>query len=164
MKLYLKRALSTFIFLNALIILTGIFTLFTQQIFFFVELPTETLYLIGSVPALLLMLYLAYLVRWENKSFKQLYFDTQIVTEYSFRKDYIATLRARENAIHTLAFLSIVLVNSIRIATSVHTPFIMFVLKVVILLLVRGTAFSALNTLVWCFVHKEWLKGRSGVK
>ena len=122
MKQYLKRVLSIFIFFNALIILTGIFASFAQQILFFAEVPDKTLYLIGSVPASISMLYFVYLYRWENRSMKQRYFETLISDVYSFKSDFIAALRARENIIHTMAFLTIVLVFDLRIAISEHTP------------------------------------------
>lgn len=164
MKQYLKRVLSTFIFLNALIILTGIFAFFMSRIFFFLELPDTTLYLIGFVPAIILMLYLAYLTRWENKSFKQKYFETLPTRDYSLKLDFLDTLKAKENTVHTLAFLTIVFTNSVVIARSVGTPLVMFIIKVIILLLIRGAVFYLLNTAVWCFVHRKWHKCRYGTK
>ena len=132
MKQYLKRVLTTFIFLNALIVLTGILAFFVSRIFYFLELPDTTLYLIGCVPAILIMLYVAYLARWENKSFKQQYFETPKEETYSFMNDFLFTLKSKENIVHTLAFLTITFANSVVIASSVNTPLVMFIVKVII--------------------------------
>ncbi len=160
MKLYLKRVLTTFVFLNALIILTGIFSFVVSRILFFFELPDTTLYLIGFVPAIIVLLYVAYIARWENKHLKQQYFETLSSNKYSFGTDYVSTLKAKENIVHTLAFSTLLLAESIPIAISVHTPIVMFIVKFIILLITRGGIFYALNTLVWCFVHRKWHKGR----
>ena len=153
MKQYLKRVFTTFIFLNALIVLTGIFAFFASRILFFVRLLDTTLYLIGFGPAIIIMLYVAYLARWENKSLKQQYLE--IASDYSVIRDFVDTFKSKENIVHTLAFLTLVFANSIIVARSVSTPLGMFIIKVIILLLVRGAVFHALNILVWCLVHRK---------
>lgn len=164
MKHYLKRVFITFVFLNALIILTGIFAFFLSRILFFAGLADTTLYYSGFVPAIIIMLYVAYLARWENKSFKQQYIEATTNSNYSLKSDFLDTLKAKENITHTLAFLTLVFANSVVIARSVSTPLGMFVIKVIILLLIRGGVFYALNTFVWCLVHRKWHKSRYSPK
>ncbi|MBR5022186.1 MAG: hypothetical protein IKY18_03165 [Oscillospiraceae bacterium] len=146
-----------------MIILTGIFAFFASRILFFLKLVDTTLYLIGSVPAIFIMLYVAYLARWENKASKQQYVETTTKCDYSLKRDFIETLKAKENIAHTLAFLTLVFINSVVAARSVSTPLAIFIIKVVILLLIRGLVFHVFNTVVWCFVHRKWQKSRYGL-
>ena len=135
--------------------------MFSWYFLYFEVSPVDTtLYLIGFVPAIIIMLYVAYLARWENKSFKRQYFETATKCEYSFKQDFVNTLKTKENIVHTLAFLTIVFTNSVVVARSVNTPSAMFLVKVIILLLIRGAVFYTLNSVVWCLVHKKWQKSR----
>ena len=120
----------------------------------------RTVIYIGLLLATAIMLYIVFLKRWENKSVKATYLEIQATEDYSFRKDYLVTLTARENVVHTLAFLSIAFFNGIRIAVSSLRPIGGLFLQVIIL----SFLFSTLNTLIWCFVHRRWHKSRYGTQ
>ena len=108
----------------------------------------------------IMLLYAIFLKRHENKRIKAAYLDAQPAEDYSFWKDYLVTLKARENLVHTLAFLTIVFFNGIRIATSSSRPIGGLLLQVTIL----SFLFTTLNTLIWCFVHKRWHMSRYGTQ
>lgn len=156
-KLYLKKLLQTFLFLAALIVLTAL--LFTLLITVFLwlkpQIKAAIVYFCLLLSAILLI-YAIFLKRHENKRLKATYLDAQPAEDYSFWKDYLATLKSKENIAHTLAFLSIVFANSARIATTTYRPFSGLVIQLAILVLI----FTALNTLIWCCVHKRWHKSR----
>lgn len=160
-KLYLKKLVQTLLFLAALIVLTAL--LFTLLITVFLwlkpQLKAAIVYFCLLLSAILLI-YAIFLKRHENKRLKATYLDAQPAEDYSFRKDYLATLKSRENVAHTLAFSSIMLINCIRIATTKLRPFYDLLIQVTILLLI----FTALNTSIWCFVHRRWIKARTGTK
>ena len=159
-KLYLKKLLHTFLFLAALIVLTAVLCTLVIQFAFWFKPQLKTIIYIGLILSGTILLYIVFLKRWENKSLKAKYLEIQAGNDYSFRKDYLAILKSKENVSHTLAFLSITLINSIRIAITTLRPFHGLLIQVAILLLI----FTALNTLIWCFVHRRWIETRTGTK
>ena len=160
MKLYLKKLLVTFLFFAAFIVLAAVLCTLVIQFAFWFKPQLKTIIYIGLILSATMLLYIVFLKRWENKSLKAKYLEIQAGNDYSFRKDYLSTIKSKENVIHTLAFLSIAFLNSVRIAISAHRPLASLLLQVAILLLL----FATLNTLVWCFVHKKWYKSRCGTK
>lgn len=160
MKQYLKRVLSTFLFLIALIVLTAALCTLIIHFFIWFRPQLRIVLYIGLLLSTATMLYIVFLKRWENKSIKATYLEAQATEAYSFKKDYLITLTSKENTVHTLAFLSIALLNGVRIAASTPRPIWGLFIQIGILLLL----FSALNTLVWCFVHRRWHKNFYGTK
>ncbi|MBQ7329204.1 MAG: hypothetical protein IJX01_04780 [Oscillospiraceae bacterium] len=156
-KLYLKKLLQTFLLLAALIVLTAL--LFILLIWLKPQMKAAIVYFCLLLSAILL-LYAIFLKRHENKRIKAAYLDAQPAEVYSFWKDYLVTLKTRENVVHTLAFLTILFFNGIRIATSLSRPIGGLLLQITIV----SFLFTTLNTLIWCFVHKRWHKSRYGTQ
>ncbi|MBQ7769343.1 MAG: hypothetical protein IJ403_10765 [Oscillospiraceae bacterium] len=160
-KLYLKKLLQTFLFLAALIMLTAL--LFTLLITVFLwlkpQIKAAIVYFCLLLSAILLI-YAIFLKRHENKRLKATYFDALPAEDYSFWKDYLVTLKTKENVVHTLAFLTIAFLNGIRIATSSSRPIGGLLLQITIL----SFLFTTLNTLIWCFVHSRWHMSRYGTQ
>ena len=161
MKLYLKRLVQTFLFLAALIVLTALlFTLFITIFFWLKPLLKAIIVYFCLLLSAILLTYTVLLKRYESTLQKATYLEKLIAEDYTFIKDYRATLKSKENVVHTLAFISIALTNSIRIAITAHKPFVGLLFQAVILI----SVFAALNTLVWCLVHRKWLKSRYNTK
>lgn len=160
-KLYLKKLLQTFLFLTALIVLTALLTTLLMTVFLWLKPPLKAaIVYFGLFLSAILLICAVFQKRYENKRLRATFLAAQIAEDYSFREDYLATLKSKENIVHTLAFFSIVFTNSIRIAITTHRPLTGLLLQVGILLFV----FSALNTFIWCLVHRRWINRRTGAK
>lgn len=160
-KIYLKKLLQTFLFLTALIVLTALLSTLLMTVFLWLkpQIKAAIVYFSLFLSAILLIC-AVFQKRYENKRLKATYLEAQTAEDYSFRNDYLATFKSKENVAHTLAFFTIVSWNSIRIATTTRRSLAGLLLQLVILLVML----SVLNTLIWCLVHRRWIKSRTGTK
>lgn len=159
MKQYFKKLLQTFLFIGALIVLTALLCAFAFAVFFWVKPQIKVIILyFNLLLSTVLLLYSVFVKRYENKSLKAAYLKEVTEYDYSFKKDSCVTFKSKENAVHTLAFSSIVFANSARIAITTHMAFSDLLIQLAILVII----FTALNTLIWCCVHRNWIKGRTG--
>ena len=150
MRFYLKKLLQTFLFLTCLMLLVRLLFWFRPQVY--------SLVYTGLILSAALVMYAVFLRRWENTSLKVAYLEKYAAKEYSFRKDYLTTYKSKENVVHTAAFSTIILLNSIRIGiTAQKTPASLLIQASIVIVV-----FTVLNTLVWCLVHKRWHKSCSG--
>ena len=99
-----------------------------------------------------------FMFRDEYSSSKRAYIDSFTGDTFSFVKDFKNTFKSKDNIVHVLAFLTIDLIYSVAMAISVNSPFLRFIIVTVIYLLRDGLIFVTLNTLVWCLVHKKWMR------
>jgi len=160
MKLYLRKLLQTLLFFAAFIVLAGLLCTLLIHFLFLCKPHIKIIIYIGLILSAVLLIYAVFLKRWENKALKATYLEAETAKDYFFRKDYLTTLKSKENVVHTLAFLTITFLNCVRIAITADRPLFSLLLQVAILLFL----FTGLNTLVWCFVHKKWHKSSCGTK
>ena len=156
LKLYLKKVLLTVLFLAALLFLASAFTLCFQRYLFM--LLEEFINLLCAIPAPGVMLTTVYFIRCNILSGKSAYLECHKANPVSIGKDLINTLKSKENIIHTLAFLTISLLFFLLIGISASTPFLPLVVGTIILLVACDLVFTIVNTLIWCLVHKRWVK------
>ncbi len=156
-KLYFKKLFFTLLFLGGFYILGAIFAFFWHLIFrnlFSESVSTVACFALGSI----LNFKLAYMARYELSSYKMEYINAFTSDAFLFVKDYKNTFKSKENIIHTSAFLTIELIFNLATAISTSTPFLRLVIVTILLLFVEGLIFSTLNTLIWCLVHKKWMR------
>ncbi len=82
--------------------------------------------------------------------YKKLYHKTDVLNNHSF----FITIKSRDNIVHTLAFVSILLPFFVSIAIVENTPLLPLVVGTIILLFVCGLIFWVLNALMWSIVYK----------
>lgn len=70
MKQYLKRVLSTFIFLNAIIVLTAVLCTLIIQFAFWFKPQIKIIVYFALVLSTAIMLYIVFLRHWESESLK----------------------------------------------------------------------------------------------
>ena len=160
MKLYFKKLLQTLLFIAALIILTALIFTLSITVLFWLKPQALTIVYLCLVLSAGLLIYAVLLKRYENQHLRSSYLDVQATEDYSFIKDFLATIKSEENVVHTLAFLLIIFANGVRIATTTSRPIAGLSLQIIILLI----TFTIVNTLIWCFVHRRWIRGCTGVK
>ena len=156
-KLYFKKLLFTLLFILGFPILSGICVFFWHLLFrnMFLESIRTTVCLILG---LILALGFVYLFRYERLSYKRAYIDSFPSDKFSFVKDFISTFKSKDNIVHTIAYLSYDFVQTVRGAVSSDSPFFRAVIVTLILVSVRGLIFAVFNTLIWCLVHKKWMR------
>lgn len=156
-KLYFKKLLFTILFVVIFALLSGICVFFWHLIFrnLFPELVRDIACIILGC---LLDFKLLFTFRDERSSYKSAYVDSFTGDTFSFLKDFKNTFKSNDNIVHTLAYLSFDLVQTVRGAISSDSPFFRAVIITLILVSVRGLIFATLNTLVWCLVHKKWMR------
>ncbi len=157
LKLYFKKILMILLFFAGWILLGGM-TIFVLFVLLHYLVPEVILGLISLILALFIMLQLVYRMRFDNKTHKQKYWELTHDAPFSFGKDFVQTLKSRENTIHILAFLTVALVRGIRIEIIAHTPFFGILLEVIIIILTQVSVFTLINTLLWCGVHRRWTR------
>ena len=108
----------------------------------------------------IIVLKLAYDTRRDSSPYKSAFLNSTDAISIPFWKDFWATLRSKENLIHTLAFITlrffIALPTGIRASSSLWT----LIIGMIVLLVHHGLMFAAGNTLLWCVVHRRWLRYR----
>lgn len=101
---------------------------------------------------------MVYFMRHESVAYKSKYKKAHAEGPVSFQKDFVSTFISADNVLHTAAFLTLLLPILILIGTSANTPILLRIVGILLLLAVGGALFAAVNTLMWCLVHKKWLE------
>ena len=156
-KLYFKKLLFTLLFIFGVPILCGVWVFLWHLIFrnLFPELVRDIACIILGY---LLGVILLFKFRCERSPYKRAYIDSFTSENFSFMKDFIGTFKSKDNIVHTLAYLSYDLVQTVRGAISSDSPFLRAVIITLILVSIRCLIFAVLNTLIWSLVHKKWMR------
>ena len=156
-KLYFKKLFFTLLFIFGFPILAALCA-FVWHLIFRYMFPESVSTTVNTILGLILTLGLVYLYRYERSSYKRAYIDSFTSDNFSFVKDFICTFKSKDNIVHTLAYLSFDLVQTVRGAISSDSPVFRAVIITLLLVSVRGLIFAVLNTLMWCLVHKKWMR------
>ena len=156
-KLYFKKLLFTILFVVIFALLSGICVFFWHLIFRNL-FPESVRDIACIILGCLLSFKLLFTFRYERSSYKSAYVDSFTGDTFSFVKDFKNTFKSKDNIVHTLAYLPFDLVQTVRGAISSDSPFFRAVIITVILVSVRCLIFAVLNTLIWCLVHKKWMR------
>ncbi len=89
--------------------------------------------------------------------YKNLYHKTDVIKILSFWRNFINIFKSRDNIVHTLAFISILLPFCVFITVVEKTPLLPLVVGTIILLFACGLIFLIVNALIWSIVH-QWRK------
>lgn len=162
MKLYLKKMLLTALFLLAFNVIYAVLAVLLMQFLFWFKPQENTLIYISLILTTGVMLHFVFLKRWENKRIKATYLESQLDQEYSFKKDFLETVRSREIVIHTLAYVTIDAVQTVPVGIAYGANFLRLIVGTIRAVTPGAIVFTLLNTLVWCIVHRKWYKSRFG--
>lgn len=156
-KLYFKQLLFTILF-AVIFVLSGGICVFFWHLIFRNLIPESARDIVCLVLGGLLSFKLLFTFRCKHSPYKRAYIDSFDGDTFSLVKDFKNTFKSKDTLIHILAFLTIDLIYSVSMAISVNSPFLRFIIVTVIYLLRDGLIFAILNTLVWCLVHKKWMR------
>ena len=143
-KLYFKKILFTLGFITNYFLLVAILA-FTSHLIFrdaFSELVNT---IIHAILALVLNFVIVCVIRY-----KSLHYNTDRLNNFSF----FSIIKSRDNIVHTLAFISILLPFFVSIAIVENTPLLPLVIGTIILLFACGLIFITVNTLMWSIICK----------
>ena len=85
--------------------------------------------------------------------YKSLHHKTDALNNHSF----FSIIKSRDNIIHMLAFISILLPFFVSIAIVENTPLLPLVVGTMLLLLICGLLFMIINALMWSIVFKLFM-------
>ncbi len=85
--------------------------------------------------------------------YKSLHHKTDALNNHSF----FSIIKSRDNIVHTLAFISILLPFFVSIAIVENTPLLPLVVGIMLLLFACGLIFLAVNALMWSIVYKLFM-------
>ena len=156
LKLYFKKLLLTFLSVVCYVFIAA-FIIFLLYLLL-PKVPEVVLALIALALALPIGLKIILWIRNDNKAIKREYWERTHDAPLSFGKDFVQTLKSRENTIHTLAFLTLAELRGIRISILANTPFWGVVLDAIIIILTQVLVFALINTLLWCWVQRRWAR------
>ena len=156
-KLYFKQLLFT-ILIVVIFALSGGICVFFWHLIFRNLIPESARDIVCAILGGLLSFKLLFTFRCEHSPSKSAYVNSFTEDTFSFVKDFKKTLISKDNLVHLLAFITLDLIYSVAMAISVNTTFLRFIIVTVIYLLRDGLVFVTLNTLVWCLVHKKWMR------
>ena len=156
-KLYFKQLLFTFLII-AIFALSGSICAFLWHLIFRNLIPDSIRDFACVILGGLLSFKLLFTFRCEHSPSKSAYVNSFAEDTFSFVKDFKKTLISKDNLVHLIAFITLDLIYSVAMAISVNTKFLRFIIVTVIYLLRDCLIFTMLNTLVWCLVHKKWMR------
>ena len=156
-KLYFKKLLFTILFAVSFLLLCGI-CVFVWHLIFRYMFPESVSTAANAILGLIFELVLVYLYRCERSPYKRTYIDSFAADHFFFVKDFVSTFKSKDNIVHTLAYLTYDLVQTVRGAISSDSPFFRAVIITVLLVAVRSLLFAVMNTLIWSLVHKKWMR------
>ena len=156
-KLYLKKLFFTLLFIFAFPIF-GAVCAFVWHLIFRYMFPESVSTAANAILGLIFELVLVYLYRCERSPYKRTYIDSFAADHFFFVKDFVSTFKSKDNIVHTLAYLTYDLVQTVRGAISSDSPFFRAVIITVLLVAVRSLLFAVMNTLIWSLVHKKWMR------
>ena len=156
MKLYLKKVLLTMLFFAAYLITCGAIV-FVWYLILGNRVPEDIQTIIIMLAAGLVMFVILYRCRCDSKPYRQDYFAQTEYAPVPFCKDFLNTIRSKENISHTLAFLTIILIMVVPIGISLDVTFFVLIAGSIYMTLTNGIAFALINTLIWSLVHRRWI-------
>ena len=156
-KLYFKQLLFTLL-LVVIFALSGAICVFLWHLIFRNLIPESARDIVCAILGGLISCKLLFTFRCENSPIKSAYVNSFTEDTFSFVKDFKNTFISKDNLVHLLAFITLDLIYSVAMATSVNTTFVRFIIVTMIYLLRDCLIFAILNTLVWCLVHKKWMR------
>ena len=152
-KLFFKKLLYTVVFFGALL---GISTLVTMIVQNNEELTDNAKFWISILPAVVVMLTVAVVMRLKSKKLKEAY-----LADLKKDEDYVVlgkVFKSRENLVHTLVFAILALALFVSIAVSEDTPFGFLLAGSLILVGICTVVFYIVNSVIWYVVHGRWIK------
>ncbi|MBQ7329163.1 MAG: hypothetical protein IJX01_04575 [Oscillospiraceae bacterium] len=159
LKLYFKKFFLTILFFVGFLLIGAaaaflwvlvLRNLFSEQIRFYACI----------ILAGIIILKLVYDTRRDSNPYKREFLNSTDAISIPFWKDFWATLRSKENLIHTLAFTTLNFFFSLPIGIRASSSLWTLIIGMIILLVHQGLMFTAGNTLLWCVVHRRWLRYR----
>ena len=147
-KLYFKKILVTLGFIANYFLLVFILAFVWNLVLrnTFSELVNT---LIHAILALVLNFVFVCIMRY-----KSLHHKTDALNNISFLKNFINIFKSKDNIVHALAFISILLPFFVFIAIAEKTPLVPLVVGTIALLFICGMMFLILNALMWSIAHK----------
>ncbi|MBQ3052537.1 MAG: hypothetical protein IJD55_02425 [Clostridia bacterium] len=85
--------------------------------------------------------------------YKSLHYETDTLNNLTF----FSIIKSRDNIVHTLAVISLLLPFFVSIAIVENTPLLPFVVGTMLLLLICGLLFMIINALMWSIVFKLFM-------
>ena len=156
-KLYFKQLLFTLL-LVVIFALSGAICVFLWHLIFRNLIPESARDIVCAILGGLISFKLLFTFRCKNSPIKSAYVNSFTEDTFSFVKDFKNTFISKDNLVHLLAFITLDLIYSVAMAISVNTTFVRFIIVTMIYLLRDCLIFAILNTLVWCLVHKKWMR------
>ncbi|MBQ9978071.1 MAG: hypothetical protein IJP21_05710 [Clostridia bacterium] len=147
LKLYFKKLFLTLCFIVNYFLLVGIIA-FVWYLFLKDMFSETTTTAIVGILALWADLGIVVAIRYKGLSNKAI-----LTEDLSFGRNFINILKSKDNLVHTLAFLSMLLPFCVTIAINQNTPFLTLVIGTIFLLLINGFVFLMVNTLLWTIAH-----------
>lgn len=131
--------------------------MFFWHIFLGELIPEDIQTMIILVLGALIMLRVIYINRCTNKPYKRAFLEEIEYKPATFLKDFVFTIKSKENTIHTLAYITLDLLRTIRIGILSDATFWRVIIITAVLVIIRSLIFTIINTVLWCAVHKRWL-------
>ena len=125
--------------------LYGVLAVLLMQLLFWFKPSEEILIYISLILSTVIVLYIVYLKRWENKAIKAAYLEVQSEKNYSFKNDFIETLKSRENFIHTLAFVTIDALQTVPVGIASGAKFARLIVGTILAVAPGAIMFTLLN-------------------
>lgn len=131
--------------------------MFFWHIFLGELIPEDIQTMIILVLGALIMLRVIYINRCASKPYKRAFLEEIEYKPATFLKDFVFTIKSKENTIHTLAYITLDLLRTIRIGILSDATFWRVIIITAVLVIIRSLIFTIINTVLWCAVHKRWL-------
>ena len=119
-------------------------------------IPEEILTILLASIALILMLVFLYQTRRKDKARRQEYLNGIEYKPLPFYKDFWQVLKSKDNISHTLAFFTLDFLFGLPTGISASSTIWIFLFGTLTKLTVEGTAFTLINTFLWCLAHRRW--------
>lgn len=131
--------------------------MFFWHIFLGELIPEDIQTMIILVLGALIMLRVIYINRCASKPYKRAFLEEIEYKPATFLKDFVFTIKSKENTIHTLAYITLDLLKTIRVGILSDATFWRVIIITAVLVIIRSLIFAIINTVLWCAVHKRWL-------
>ena len=156
LKLYFKKLLFTLLLFAIYILMCGLI-MFIWHLLLGELIPEGMQTIIILVLGALILLRIIYKNRCDSKPYKRAFLEEIEHKPVTFLKDFFITIKSKENTIHTLSYITLDLLRTIRIGIISDATFWRVVVVTAALVIIRSLIFTIGNTLIWCAVHRRWL-------
>ena len=158
-KLYFKKFFLTVLFFVGFLF-TGFVVSFVWHLVFRNLFSEQVRFIVVTILAALVTLKVAYDIRRDRDAYKSEFLNSTDAISIPFWKDFWATLRSKENLIHTLAFITLRFLTALPTGIRSSSSLWVLLFGTIVLLVHQGLMFAVGNTLLWCVVHRRWLRYR----